>query len=328
MLGIDELKQAWNVMIHPGSINKTMDIGNVFAFYYKMAIIPTIAAVIIAAIFGIAVGSLGFSLVGRLLPGIGAATVIITSLIAAGIALLYMLVLIPLNILFNAAIYQLFAKKLFSIWGKPYKYTLTAVLYGTFPPIMFIWLAFIPIVGSFTAIIFAIWGFVVLIISMARQQKISGARAFGGMLLSAVIVSIIAFVITLAVTLTFVSAGLLAPHSNLGTYCVANQGYLCSTPVYSNGNLSVTLGQDTGASWASASFAFVPTGYSVNTSTFYIVPGGMQSGTAQAMGLPIPSSAIPSHGNIIGTIYARYTLTTSQAVPTIAQVATVAVYKV
>ncbi len=328
MLGMNELKKAWGIMLHPGSVSKTMDLGDVLGFYYKAAILPTIASVIVAALFGIAAGGLAYSLVGRLLPAMAAGAALFTALLAVGVALLYMLVLIPVGIIINAAIYQLFAKRLFDIWRKPYKNTLTAVLYGEMPVMMFLWLMFIPIVGSFISIVFGIWGLVVLIISMARQQDISGARAFGGILLSAVIIGIIAFVVIFAVAaLAFVSLGGVGGHALLGSTCVATSGYTCSAPSYSNGNLAVTLGQSTGSNWASATFAFVPYGYSVNASTFYVLPGGMQSGAIDTVSLPIPSSAVPSRGDISGTIYARYALTTAQAVPTITQVATVTVYK-
>ena len=330
MLGMSGLKKAWDIILHPGSTSKTMNgIGDALAFYYSAAILPTIAAVIVAAIFGLAVGSFGYSLIGRLLPGAGVAAVLITTLAAIGVALAYLLVLIPVSMIINAAIYQLFAKRIFDIWRKPFKYTMTAVLYGTLPVMMFVWLAFIPVVGSFIPLIFGIWGLIVLIISMARQQGISGARAFGGILLSAVIVSIIVFVITLAVVaVASVALSGLSGHGGvtLSSSCIPVSGFTCTAPALINGNLSVILGQATGTSWASQSFAFVPTSYSVNSSTFYVVPGGMQSGAITTVNLPVPASAA-SGSSLSGTIYARYSLTTGQAVPYLVKVATVSITK-
>ncbi len=185
-----------------------MEVRQALAFYYKAALVPLIISVIIAAPFGLLAGTLINSFTHELISTSGY-TNIINMAVAVGFVLLYILVLLPLSILVNAAIYHLFANNLFHIWSKPYSNTMTAVLYSVLPvsviPILpFIWL-FMPGLKSISAILVAvgillfialgIWEFIVLIISMARQQGVSGWRAFAGILISIVIFGIIVGII-------------------------------------------------------------------------------------------------------------------------------------
>ncbi len=228
MLGMDELKHAWGIITHPRSVSKTMRVRQALAFYYKAALVPLIISVIIAAALGLSANTLeSYYFIPA--PGIPTSEYanivnvnIVNMAVAVGFVLLYILALLPVSILVNAAIYHLFAKNLFHIWNKPYRNTMTAVLYGALPisviPISsFVLQLFfiVPFMLSPTffisAILFAveillpialgIWGFIVLIISMARQQGVSGGLAFAVILFSmiiGIIVGIVSIITTLA----------------------------------------------------------------------------------------------------------------------------------
>jgi hypothetical protein len=180
---IDDLKKAIKIMLHPGSVSETMSVGKALKFYYSVSIIPLIISLILAAVFLATPLSTG--------SGAGSASLLF-------ILILYLIVIlafIPLNLLFYAAIYQLFAKKLFHMWSKPYNNTFTGMVYGALPMLLLIWLVTIPFPWSIIYIVAIIWSIIVLIISMARQQSISGAMAFLGMFVSSLIFDVIVAVI-------------------------------------------------------------------------------------------------------------------------------------
>ena len=58
------------------------------------------------------------------------------------------------------------------------------------------------------------------------------------------------------------SLGVFSGSNILGTACIAGSGYLCQIRYIShtNGYIWVTLGQNTGTSWVTANFIFVPQG--------------------------------------------------------------------
>ena len=62
------------------------------------------------------------------------------------------------------------------------------------------------------------------------------------------------------------SLGIFSSSSFTGTTCIATSGFLCSNPIWTSGNLIVTLGQSTGTSWTSVTFFFMPSGSATPTS--------------------------------------------------------------
>ena len=83
-------------------------------------------------------------------------------------------------------------------------------------------------------------------------------------------------------------------NGSLSSACVAQSGYLCQSPLYSHTTGIITipqLGQNTGTTWASANFVYVP-----------------QSLSGTTAGIPTlmsPQAAVAANGNIIyglGTI--------------------------
>ncbi len=300
MLGIDALKRAWSIIVHPGRVSKTMEPVQALKFFYKVAAIPLIISIIIAGALALVTGAA-------------------TAAIAVILVLLGVLVYIPISIVVSAAIYHFFAKVLFHVWHQPFKYTMTAVLYGVLPELLFIWLSVIPVVGRIILIVLAIWSFIVLIISIARQQRVSGWRAFGGILIPVAI----GFLVILGILFLLFLVGFLLGSgtlSSLGATCLALPGYACTSVSYSSGYLTVTVAQVTGNNWASVDLAFVPAGTNATTASYVPVAGGMASGAPVTVSLPVGMHSGSSA--ISGAIWASYKLTTSQAAPYTAEIAT------
>ncbi len=99
------------------------------------------------------------------------------------------------------------------------------------------------------------------------------------------------------------SLGVFSGNNILGTACIAASGYLCQNPVYlhTNGQIKLTVGQNTGSSWTTANFVFVPQGASktagVPTDIFYanapvnenmtLSPTSLTSGQSLSITLPV-----------------------------------------
>jgi hypothetical protein len=125
--------------------------------------------------------------------------------------------------------------------------------------------------------------------------------------------------------------GLFNSNSFANNACIATPGFLCTNPVYShsNANIIVTLGQNTGTSWTSANFVFVPQGTPYDSTgipaiSFNSSPAntsfsvrGMASGSTAQVYLPVNSIPIPVIVGtpIMGTIWAQYSyLSSSQGI--------------
>ncbi len=160
---ISPLKNAWEAMLHPNSM-KQMSISEAVKFYYSFALIP---GIIVAIIEGI--------LAGPLYGVLWLAIVFIGEVI---------------GLFIDAAVYHFFGKFLFRKFANDYAATFSAATYATAPGILFIWLA--PLTFSVSAMVFAIWSFVLLTIYIMRFQKVSGVVSVLSWLVPAVILSIIA----------------------------------------------------------------------------------------------------------------------------------------
>jgi len=140
------------------------------------------------------------------------------------------------------------------------------------------------------------------------------------------------------------SLGVFSSSNLLGTACIASSGYLCSNPSYGHGtlgtypagNIVVTVGQNTGTSWTTANFVFVPDGTSLTSSgvpniAFTAYPANTQYATAglisgQQVTIDLPVSGLTAASTIsvgtptTGSVWAYYT--TSSGTPSYVQVAT------
>jgi len=138
------------------------------------------------------------------------------------------------------------------------------------------------------------------------------------------------------------SLGIFSSSSFTGTTCIASSGFICASPVWTSGNLYVTLGQSTGTSWTGVTFFVVPAGaptpssvskvnsylssntYIAGTSNTIAAGGSMSSGQTAAYTFPLSynptvfPTAVGSSAS--GTMWVEYT--TPSASGLLSQVAT------
>lgn len=313
---LDYTKKALDIALHPGNINESYSVGDALAFYYKAAVIPAIAAAVLGFLLLFALGSIALGLFSYLsnILGIAALGGVLLGIVGAVIGLAYVLLFIPIGIVLDGAIYHFFAKTLFKLWNKDISKTITATMYGAFPEMLFIWAIFIPIIGPIVLFAAGIWSLVVLIISMARQQGVSGWRAFGGILISGIILGVIIMVLEFAVIAT-IGVGI----AHAASYCLPNPGFVCSGASFSSGTLKATMGQSLGIKMMKATVFFVPFGTNLSTSdpAYYI--GNLSSGATA----PITISRINEiNGTTFGNLTVEYYTSISQTTPYVKNVAT------
>jgi len=190
MIIVDELKEGFNIMLHPKSTTqKERKIGEALAFYYKISIIPLILYIILALV-----------VLPNAATGLSALSAGLSSGMLAIFGILVLLIIIPIFLFVTAFLYHVFGK-LFKVFSNPYSNTLTATVYGLVPTILFYWLSSVPL-GSLVLIIFEIWAFIVMIFALANQQKTSALKAFAVIIVTEIIIGIIAFIIGLGTILS------------------------------------------------------------------------------------------------------------------------------
>ncbi len=125
--------------------------------------------------------------------------------------------------------------------------------------------------------------------------------------------------------------------SPLGTTCIASPGFTCAIQTFSqaNGNLTVTLGQDSGTPWSTANVVFVNASQESTVQSSGLTSAllsnnannlisGLASGTTTTISLPVlaPGQAHVGQG-ISGYIWVQYTTGSSSGAVTQAQLASV-----
>jgi hypothetical protein len=195
MILVDEIKNQIDVMLHPGSaIKAPMDLKDALVYYYKVAIIPMVLFILFGSIF---YNSGSFGMLTKYF-GVGSTAVTI------GLGIFIFLVLEPIGMFIDSALYQLFGKYVFKKYKSGYGNTFTGVMYGISTMMLFYWLTVIPVIGSVLLLIIVIWSFVVQIIGLSKLQKISAWTSFGVILGSVIVVLIIAMITVAAIGLSLV----------------------------------------------------------------------------------------------------------------------------
>ncbi|MGC8572315.1 MAG: hypothetical protein ACP5LH_03500 [Candidatus Micrarchaeia archaeon] len=196
---IDDLKDAFDVIIHPTTYSyKTMGVGESIIKFYKVMLIPMILLMILSAIFISSVSSAG-GLLGA------AAGAVATGAFLFGILIDY-IVIIPIGLIISAAVLQLIAGSLLKWYNKGFNATLSGLVYGIFPALLLNWLSPIPILGTVIAIIVFFWVIVVESLSLGKLHNISALKAFGGLLITTIIIFVIIIIIALIVGMAFLGA--------------------------------------------------------------------------------------------------------------------------
>ena len=304
MIIADELKEGFNIMLHPKSATqKERKISEALAFYYKIIIIPLILYIILALAFPPIYET-------KLLTGPSSAFTGFFPGVSVIGGILALLVTIPISIFILAFIYHIFGK-LFKAFNNPYSNTFTATVYGMVPYILFYWLTPIPL-GLLLIIILDIWGFIITIFALANQQKTSVLKAFAVAITPIVIILLIVagalFSLGLFSSSLMSSSASSSNSSNIfSTSCISGVPFSCSTPILRSGTLSVVLGQYTGTSINNVTLCFVPgtaTPSSCSDYPSYYV-GNWPNG--QTINAAFSVSGIPTtYGELSGRIFASY----------------------
>ena len=201
---MDNLKSAFDVLLHPGKeTKKGMSIGDALKFYYSVMIIPLILGVIVSL-------------------ALNASNLTVGVISVAGI-LLSFVVLFPIGILVDAGLYHLVIGRLFKLYKGDYSKPVMAFTYAMMPSVLVYWLVgpltskagFLGglagvapalgatyVVGEVLSIIFGIWSIVIMIIALSNQVAISRLKALGTLLLEWIIIGII-LIVALIVIMKF-----------------------------------------------------------------------------------------------------------------------------
>lgn len=199
MIFWDDFKHAIDVSLHPGKgTKKPLDMGGVFAAYYKAAAIPLFVFVLLGALDT-------FIFIGA--PYAGTASVLF-----AVVALVVVLILGPIALFVSALVLHLFGKAIFRAFGGDLEDTLAAIYYSVLPRFALLWLLPIPGLGAIAAVLSVPWSVLVLIIALANLHRTSRLAAFGVMVaasigIALVCIAIVATVLSAVAPLWFHSFG-------------------------------------------------------------------------------------------------------------------------
>ncbi|HVC58361.1 MAG TPA: hypothetical protein VND15_02700 [Candidatus Acidoferrales bacterium] len=288
-------KEAVQGALHPRENTAKRSVRESLLLYYNASIIPLIIAIAIGVVgyfaFGNAIATTttpGFAFY-RLFARLGIAG------IAVALPVLEMLVFMPLSILISSAIYQLFAKRLLKMWPGDYSKTAAAITFGVMPGVLLFGLTEIAILSTSYSLfiiataITALWSIIVIVVSISAQHKISVGKAFGGWLVSIVLLWIIAVVIAVAAVALAFSIGAFnvgqtptgSGGSHLaGSQCIAASGYVCNAANLTTlGTLRFNFIQNTGLTVYNAVLSVTPQNATLGANGFPINPATYQAGT-------------------------------------------------
>jgi len=322
MIVIDELKEAVNIMLHPGTATqKERSIRAAIAFYYKVLVVPLILYIILA---------------------LAIPKTTLSSFMPSPLFTVILLIVSPLGLLAVAGLYHLFGK-LLKVFNNPYSNTFTATVYSTVPYVLFIWLlAFTNIANLMLLVgieiiffIVLIWEIIITIIALANQQKTSKLRAFAVWLVT-LIVLVIVYLVVIVTALFALGSFSSSTSSLLATTCTPQIGFVCTNPIFSGGVLKMTIGRTAGQPWTTATLCFVPGNVtSSNLMSFNLTtcPTGYETGSYNVPSGLAPNQSVPvtfalsgvsaKPGTIVsGTIWAIYT-TSGATSPTSVPIAAV-----
>ena len=291
---VGAFKEAVQGVLHPRENTAKRSVRESLLLYYNAAIIPLIIAIAIGVVGYFAFGN---AIAATTTPGFAFYRIFATlGIVGIAVALpvLELFVFLPLSILISSAIYQLFAKRLLKMWPGDYSKTVAATTFGVMPAMLLFWLSEIWVLStsySFfiiaTAII-ALWSIIVVVMSISAQHKISVGKAFGGWLISIVLLWIIAVVIAVvAVVLAFSIGAFNVGQTPSGTSgylqgseCIAAPGYVCNAANLSTlGTLSFNFMQDTGTTMYGAVLSVAQQNATLGANGFPMNPTTYQIGT-------------------------------------------------
>lgn len=180
------LKRGLASLVHPGAESSgKLGISKALGIYYPVAVVGLILALIV---------SYGYSYTyhtasTRYFSGSYGHAILLVALY---------LVLVPIGIFIDAAIYHIVGKHFLNAWKGDYSKSFAAYTFGVLPFVSLYWLAQVPLLRIPITLIIAVWSIIMIVISFASQHKIRRVDA--------AVVVFITFIAALAIALIIVGA--------------------------------------------------------------------------------------------------------------------------
>ncbi len=165
----------WDLMLHPGKASRRSgSVEKTLKLYYTLALVPFVLYLVI----GFLLSTYGSLAVMRYLPFVHVPLLATASYVTVLVsAILLFFVIVPIAIAIDAFVYQVIGRNLLNAWNGDYAKTFTAVTYAVLPVMFFYWLLLLPVLNGLYLLILPIWALVILIISLATQQKVKRTEA-------------------------------------------------------------------------------------------------------------------------------------------------------
>lgn len=174
----DNFRRALSSLIHPGAESSgKIGIGKALSIYYPVAVLGLVLALIVYYAYSSATSTFIGSYSHAIL-----------------LAAIY-LILVPIGIFIDAAIYHLVGKHFLRAWKGDYSKTFAAYTFAVIPFASLYWIAQVPALRIPTAAIIGLWSIVMLVVAVASQHKIRRTDAAVVGIVTAVIALIVTFLL-------------------------------------------------------------------------------------------------------------------------------------
>ena len=185
MVIVEEYKQAINMLFHPGSKIKSMEISDALMYYWKATLIPFVITLIeIIEIGGIFSALLNVAQVSSV-P-------YLSLLLSIGLpifAIIWWVIIEPISLLVNAFVLHLFGKYLFKWFKGDYADTFAGSVYAITSGFSLFW---IPVIGWLIAMVGA---FIIELIAIANLNKTTWWRVLIAGIIGGIVIEIILIII-------------------------------------------------------------------------------------------------------------------------------------
>jgi hypothetical protein len=235
------------------------------------------------------------------------------------LAVLYILILFPLEIVIVAAAMHLVGNNALHKFKRPFDRTFAAIMFAFIPQVTFVWIVMFPVFSNFMSmfwynLIVLTWSILLFFDALSNQQKIEKTDV-GSTVAAGGVIGLVLLGLAVVVLITGgLSMGVFSGASLLGTTCIAGSGYYCGSLAYAHGTSQITasVGQSTGSDWSNVYVAFVPQGTSVSAAGTPILSaapssvGTLDSGQQVSVQLPTGQPSPTVGSSIAGAIWTAY----------------------
>jgi hypothetical protein len=190
----DNMKRGFMSLIHPGEESSgKISIPKALSIYYPVAVIGLILALVMGYLSMSHSTALNYS-----------GSYVKTTILLAAIYL----IIIPIGIFIDAAIYHLIGKYLLKAWRGDYSKSFAAYTFVVIPFLSLYWIGEVPVLKIPITGIIAVWSIIMVVIAFASQHKINRTESAVVMIVTMCILLTMAFIV-----LGFITATALAPLS-------------------------------------------------------------------------------------------------------------------